>query len=515
MATLSFSTSDALKATIDVLLLAVETGPEGPSIVPGVGLRGESASELLADLGRVIHPLGMTGARDELRLVPAPPGVGAKAIALVGVGEKPSGDTTRFLREVAGAAVRSLAGHSAIGFAFPCTEVNDAIALAEGALMGSYAFTRYRRRSAGDLLEPVAAITVFSSWGELKDQSKRIQIVCDAVATARDLVNTSPLEQSPARLALEVAALAQELPINVSILDERDLADARCQGILSVGSGSARPPRLVWMDYAPNGAEVHVALVGKGIVFDAGGISLKPSEAMEEMKSDMAGAATVAGAVLAAARLGLRARVSGWLAIAENLPSATAMRPSDVLELRSGHTIEVINTDAEGRLVLADAITMACEHGPTCLVDVATLTGSSINALGYRVGAVMSNDEAFANRLRELSDTAGEPLWPMPLPEYLLEGFKSHVADMTNLSQLEAGMLAGGVFLKEFVSNRDDGRMPWAHLDIAGPAFNKSAWGFTPVGGTGFAVRTLVALVESLIDDAVVPTEAVGRPNVA
>jgi leucyl aminopeptidase len=272
-----------------------------------------------------------------------------------------------------------------------------------------------------------------------------------------------------------------------------------------VGKGSARPPRLVRLDYAPDGARGHVALVGKGITFDSGGLSIKPAAAMEEMKSDMAGAAAVLATVVAAARLGVPVRVSGWLALAENMPSGTAQRPSDVLTIRGGRTVEVLNTDAEGRLVMADAIVAACETGPDLVVDVATLTGAQVVALGRRVSAVMANDDALRERLVRLAGEAGELLWPMPLPPELRASLDSPVADIANIGERFGGMLVAGIFLSEFVGTRpgtgagDEKTIPWAHLDIAGPAFNgKDAHGYTPKGGTGVMVRTLVRLLEDV-----------------
>jgi leucyl aminopeptidase len=246
--------------------------------------------------------------------------------------------------------------------------------------------------------------------------------------------------------------------------------------------------------------------VGKGITFDSGGLSIKPAAGMEEMKSDMAGAAAVLGTVVAAARLELPVRVSGWLALAENMPSGTAQRPSDVLTVRGGRTVEVLNTDAEGRLVLADAIVAACETGPDLVVDVATLTGAQVVALGRRVSAVMANDDALRERLVRVAGEAGELLWPMPLPPELRASLDSPVADLANIGERFGGMLVAGIFLSEFVGTRPGGdgeageqKVPWAHVDIAGPAFNaKGAHGYTPVGGTGVLVRTLVRLLEDV-----------------
>jgi leucyl aminopeptidase len=280
--------------------------------------------------------------------------------------------------------------------------------------------------------------------------------------------------------------------VKVTVLDEKALTAGGFGGLMGVGQGSARPPRLLKVAYSPGRAKQSVALVGKGITFDSGGISLKPPADMDEMKSDMAGAATVLATVIAASKLGLPTAVTAWCALAENMPSGTAQRPSDVLTVRGGTTVEVLNTDAEGRLVLADALVAACEDSPDLVVDIATLTGAQIIALGRRVGAVMGTDEARA-AVVEASETAGESFWPMPLPADLKPGLKSKVADIANVGERWGGMLLAGVFLSGFV-----GDTPWAHLDVAGPAYNpQSPYGYTPVGGTGMGVRTLLTLLES------------------
>ena len=258
------------------------------------------------------------------------------------------------------------------------------------------------------------------------------------------------------------------------------------------GDGLNGPtPRLVELAYSPRGAKKHLALVGKGITFDSGGLSIKPAQGMGDMKSDMAGAAAVLHTVLAAAALELPVKVTGWLCLAENMPSGTAQRPSDVITQRGGTTVEVLNTDAEGRLVLADGLVAAREEKPDTLVDIATLTGAQMVALGPRVSAVMGTDETRA-AVVEAAARAGEQFWPMPLPVELRASLSSKVADLANIGDRMGGMLVAGLFLKEFV-----GDTPWAHLDIAGPAFNEAgAHGYTPVGGTGVGVRTLLSLLE-------------------
>jgi leucyl aminopeptidase len=279
------------------------------------------------------------------------------------------------------------------------------------------------------------------------------------------------------------------------VLDEKALKKAGFGGIIAVGQGSSRPPRLVRATYKAGRGKPHLALVGKGITFDSGGLSLKPATAMEWMKSDMGGAAAVLAAVTAIARLKLDVNVTVYAPMAENMPSGSAQRPSDVLTTYGGKTVEVLNTDAEGRLVLADAIVRAGEDSPDVLVDVATLTGAQLVALGSRTSAIMSNDDGLRETIAGAARAAGEQMWPMPLPDELRASMDSPVADIANMGDKYGGMLVAGLFLKEFVA---DG-LRWAHVDIAGPSWNESKpHGYDGKGGTGHSVRTLVRLAEDL-----------------
>jgi leucyl aminopeptidase len=297
----------------------------------------------------------------------------------------------------------------------------------------------------------------------------------------------------------EVAAAAKSHKgVKVTVLDEKQLAAEGCGGILGVGQGSANPPRLVRLTYKPRGAKAHVALVGKGITYDSGGLTIKPGAAMQTMKCDMAGAAAVVNATLAVAELGLPVAVSTWVPMAENMVSGTATRPGDVITMYGGRTVEVLNTDAEGRLVLADALGMASEAKPDLVVDVATLTGACEQALGDRVGGVMGNDETLVGQLRAAATRAGEKLWPLPISDEMPVKVRTYstVADlMQHNVDTYGGAIYAAAFLQEFVA---DG-LRWAHLDIAGPGFNKrGAYGHVTAGGTGVTVATLVELVTEL-----------------
>jgi leucyl aminopeptidase len=314
------------------------------------------------------------------------------------------------------------------------------------------------------------------------------------VMLTRDLVNTPPSDLHPAELAEIARAEGSKAGLTVEVLDEKALRKGGFGGILGVGQGSDAPPRLVHLTYkGGRGTKTKVALVGKGITFDSGGLSLKPAAAMEEMKMDMGGAAAVIATMRAIAELGLKVNVEAWIPMAENMPSGAAIRPSDVLSMRSGLRVEVTNTDAEGRLILADAIARAGEDKPDVILDVATLTGAQIVALGARTTAVMANDDDLRSSVVEAAGRAGEPSWAMPLPPELRKGLDSEIADLVNSGPREGGMLTAGIFLKEFVP----AGVSWAHLDIAGPAYNSgAAYGYTPHGGTGAAVRTFVQFLE-------------------
>jgi leucyl aminopeptidase len=319
--------------------------------------------------------------------------------------------------------------------------------------------------------------------------------VADAVSFVRDLVNTPPNELYPATFAGRVEDRARKHRLHVEVLDERGLKRGRFGAILAVGSGSSRPPRLVRIAHRPDKPIAKVALVGKGITFDSGGLNIKTAN-MGWMKSDMGGAAAVVGATLACAALNVPVEVTATVPMAENMPSGAAYRPSDVITMRGGRTVEVADTDAEGRLVLADAIVRAAEDGPDYLIEASTLTGAQLIALGTRVIGAMGADE-WRDTVAAAGTAAGESVWPMPIPDELRPALDSSVADLASLTgDRWGGMLVGAAFLGDFVP---DG-LPWVHLDIAGPAFNQGEpWGYTPKGGTGAGVRTIVAAIESLV----------------
>lgn len=486
MAQLTLVSSDPAHLTVDALVVAVASTPEGVTVL------GDALPERLRDeVTSAARALGVTGEADTLHRFPSGGAVKAPVVALVGVGDQSRGLGAETLRRAAGAAARGLTGVRTVGLALPADDAAQVAAVAEGALLGAYAFTRYRTPQAR-VPEVFELVTPHARDAACRRAVERATVLAAAVHGTRDLVNAAPVDLFPAAFTDAARTAAKGTKVKVTVLDEKALAAGGYGGLLAVGQGSSRPPRLVKVSWTPSRARRSVALVGKGITFDSGGLSIKPAKGMEAMKSDMAGAAAVLHTVLAAAALDLPVAVTGWLCLAENMPSGTAQRPSDVITQRGGKTVEVLNTDAEGRLVLADGLVAACEEKPDAVIDIATLTGAQVVALGPRVSAVMGSEDV-RGEVVAAAETAGEQFWPMPLPVELRASLDSKVADLANIGDRFGGMLVAGLFLKEFV-----GSTPWAHLDIAGPAFNEQKpHGYTPVGGTGVGVRTLLQLLEA------------------
>ncbi len=499
---LAVSADAPSSADADALVIGVRTTTEhGAEIVPpGVGT--------LPD-GFDLAALGITGAVGEVHRLPAT-GIAARALVLVGLGRTIDPDA---LRAAAANAVRRLAGLGSVAVALPVEDDAALAAVLEGAGLAAYSFDAYRVGTKAAQKAPVSRVTVLGR-DAAGSAVARASVLAQAVALVKDLVNTPPNDQPPAALADAAVAAATAAGAAVRVWDERELDEEGFGGILGVGAGSVRPPRLVRVAWEPAGAGTSVALVGKGITFDSGGLSLKPPAAMVGMKADMTGAATVLAVVTAAARLALPVRVTAWLCIAENLPSGSAIRPNDVLRIRGGRTVEVLNTDAEGRLVLADGLVAAGEEDPDLVVDVATLTGAIITALGTRYTGAMG-DAALVARAQVAATRAGELLWHLPLPEELRQILNSDVADIANvkIGNTAGGALVAGQFLREFVPQRENGDpVPWMHLDIAGSAGNSgAAYGATGAGPTGVMVRTLLALLEDLAHDAPASASGAGR----
>jgi leucyl aminopeptidase len=463
-----------------------------PSLAPGADEVADAFGTGDSGLAALLAVAGATGKAEEVVKLPTRGTITAPLLVAVGLGE-PDADgspSAEAVRRASGAAARALAG---TGSAVSTLGRINLAAAAEGTLLGAYTFTAYRSNGAGRA--PVARVGLVGD-GDAEETVRTATAVATAVRTARDLVNTPPNDLFPESFAARARELAEAAGVEVEVLDDAALAEGGYGGVLGVGQGSSRGPRLVRLRYAGGPApRARVALIGKGITFDTGGISIKPAANMDHMTSDMGGAAAVIVTTLLAAQLELPVAVTATVPMAENMPSATAYRPGDVLRMYGGKTVEVLNTDAEGRLILADAIARAAEDEPDYLVETSTLTGAQQVALGLRTAGVMGSDE-FRDRVAEHARATGEDGWAMPLPAHMRSELDSRVADIANVTGSRwGGMLVAGTFLREFVP---DG-LPWAHIDIAGPSFHTGGpYGYTTKGGTGVPVRTLHALLTDI-----------------
>lgn len=456
----------------------------------------EDADPLLADwpgLADSLAAVGFTGSASSTVRAYAPDAT-AKPLIVVGTGATPD---SAALRDAIGSAVRVTTGFESLAVAAPAVPAELWRSVAEGAVLGGYRFAGYK---TGTAPQRASRVTVHSPTGVPESDADAARAIGSAAAIVKDLVNTPAEWLGPQDFADQAIASVAELPVTVDVYDETRLAEEGFGGILGVGQGSDRPPRFIRVDYAPEGAERHVAIVGKGITFDTGGLSLKPPASMVGMKYDMCGAATALAVVRAAAALALPVRVSGWLCVADNMPSGRATRPGDVLRMLDGTTVEVLNTDAEGRLVLADGLVAASRAHPDVIVDVATLTGAISVALGNRHTGVMGEDEAVAAYLAA-AERAGELAWHLPLPAHMEDELDSPIADLQNakIGDPTGGSLFAGLFLRRFVGRVGDepdaARIPWVHLDIAGSGTTKTAYGASEKGPTAAVVRSLLEFV--------------------
>ncbi|MEV6489056.1 leucyl aminopeptidase [Actinoplanes sp. NPDC051633] len=500
--------TDPAELAVDAIVIGLHKQPdEDGGLLPAAGAESIAAA-FDGKLTATLALLGATGAPGEVTKLATLGTVTAPLVVAVGLGDEPSGSAPaeETLRRGAGAAVRALAGSATVALALPLPDDADAPgvlrSILEGALLGSYRFAGYKTKPQPGRREPVSALQVHvpdAGDDAARAEVDRAAVVARAVRLTRDWVNTAPNDLRPPAFAEAVADAAKGTGLEVEVLDFEQLKAGGYGGIVAVGQGSAAEPRLVKLSYTPAGVAdpKRVALVGKGITFDTGGISIKPAAGMWEMKSDMAGAAAVGATMLAIAALRPDVAVTGYLAMAENMPSGTAYRPGDVITMFDGKRVEVLNTDAEGRMVLADAIARACADGTDYLFEASTLTGGQVVSLGKRISGVMG-DPATCERVKAAGESVGEPAWPMPLPDEVRKGMESDIADIcqTNSSMDRAGhMLQGGVFLREFVADGVD----WAHIDIAGPSFHSGEpTGYWTKGGTGVPVRTFLALIDDV-----------------
>jgi leucyl aminopeptidase len=461
----------------------------------------DGADDVGSAYGRSLRPLlstlGFTGKAGDVTRIPTGGTLASPLLVLVGLGEKPRDRAGLLLavRRAAGVAARSTANAASVALALPADDAGLVRNVVEGYLLGGYVFSRYQSKTPEKRAGTVTVLSPGARRSELTSAFADAQVVADAVQGVRDWVNTPANDLTPPLFAAEIQKAVKGTKVKATVLDETKLAALGCGGHLGVGGGSSAPPRLVELRYSPADAVAHLALVGKGITFDSGGLSIKTATGMETMKCDMAGAATITRATLAIAALGLPVRVTAYACLAENMVSGTSMRPGDVIAIYGGTTVEVLNTDAEGRLVLADGIQRAVEQDPDVIIDVATLTGHMMQGLGGRVGAVFGSDDV-VSAVIEAGRESGEKHWPMPLPPDIVE--RVHGSKIADLAQHDMVRWGGGLFAAAFLREFTGGR-PWAHLDIAGPAYtNGAASGHWTHGGTGFAMTTLVDYARSL-----------------
>ena len=485
----------------DAIVVGLATINGGETAAVGVGADLDKKYESAYGRGvmAMATALGASASADSVTVLPA-----LEGSRLVVVGLEDADVTPERLRRATGNALRSIAAmEGADGWEVTVSlEVTDpelVQATAEGALLGAY---RVEKVTGETQPQAVTDVTLVASsvTGLQKDALASAQANAAAVCQARDWGNTPPNLLYPESFAEAARGYVKDAKISVEILDEKALEKGGYGGILAVGGGSTRKPRLVRLSYAPRGATRHLALVGKGITFDSGGLDIKPAGQMAGMKYDMSGAAAVISAIRGIADLGLKVKVTAYASLAENLPSGSSYRASDVLTMFDGQSVENYNTDAEGRLVMADAIARAGQDRPDLIVDVATLTGACMVGLGMRTAGLITNGETTSDLLLDAAEAAGEDFWELPLTDHTRGLIKSTVADMRSGSgQRWGGALVAGAFLERFVPEG----VAWAHLDIAGPAENvDEAYGYVPKGGTGMGVRTLIALAGQLADAA-------------
>jgi leucyl aminopeptidase len=424
---------------------------------------------------------------------------GESTRVLVGLGPSASAGPVQ-LRTAAAAFARAASRHRKIAFEYPLeldADLDDGVrAVTEGLLLGSYRFDTHKPSAAEQPRTDAATIAVGDHVRAVQDAARRGRATAAAVVVARDFVNEPGGTLTPTEFAERAATLAADAGLEAEVLDEAAIAEAGLGGLIAVNLGSEEPPRLVKLTYTPEGADEStptVALVGKGITFDSGGLSIKPAESMMEMKCDMAGAAAVIATMSALPAVEAPVRVVSFTPMTDNMTGGRAQRPGDIYTARNGTTVEVLNTDAEGRLVLGEALVLASEESPDAIVDLATLTGACMVALGQKIAGLMGNDDDFSAVVADAAAEAGERVWHLPLPADYRASLDSPVADLKNIGAGRyGGALTAGLFLNEFVGEG----IPWVHLDIAGPAFLPEPDGEYPKGGTGFGVRTLVHLLE-------------------
>ena len=477
----------------EVLVVGFAQTDNGPELLDSaITLETTSKSEI----SEAIKLTNFSGKKSELTFLTIKSGVLCVGLGKVSKTQPLEMET---LRRASAVAARALAGKPSALFALPTSTTVATHAVTVGVELGAYTFTQFKTKTEKTSEGLKQANILVKDLFVNKSVFQEAQVIAESVKNVRNLVNTPPSHMYPETFADYVRkSFKRNAKLTVEILEEKALKKQGYGALIGVGQGSVNPPRFVRLAYKSRGADFHLALVGKGITFDTGGISLKPPSSMHTMKCDMAGAATVIEAFRAIMQLDLKINVSAYAALAENMPSATAQRPSDVVTTFGGKTVEVLNTDAEGRLVLADALGRAQKDKPDLIIDIATLTGAATVALGSRTAGIMANKEEARDQVFASAKETGEAMWPMQIPEETRTILDSKTADIANVGftpNPAGGMMVGAAFLQEFV----DENIAWVHIDIAPPAFNEGApYGYNGFGGTGVGVRTLVHLAQKL-----------------
>ena len=493
MTTYTLRKGSPAKTRTDLVVIGVARTSKGDLVAcPG-------AEDVAAAYGRKFKPMlssmGFRGDSGEVLRVQTGGAITAGQLLVIGLGDR-DGLTLERVRRAAGVAARNVGNAASVALALPAHDPDHIRAVTDGFVSGSYTFKQYKSRSDETAAADVSVLSDAARRQEAVAALETARTVAEVIRRARDWVNTPPNDLTPELFADEVVAFGKQRAgrarprLSIEVLGPDELAELRCGGILGVGLGSANPPRLVKLTWAPEDARAKVAFVGKGVTYDSGGLTIKPGSSMATMKYDMGGAAAVIAATFAISALELPVAVTTYAPMAENMPSGSAMRPGDVLTMHNGKTVEITNTDAEGRLLLADALAMAAEEQPDAIIDVATLTGPCIVALGEKVAGLFGDDETTA-AVSAAAEASGELVWRLPIPDETREAVRteSRIADVLQHNWVRWGSaLFAAAFLEEFVADR-----PWAHLDIAGPAWNTGGpWGHVPAGATGFGISTLV-----------------------
>ncbi len=442
------------------------------------------------------------GEKDDEVILYNPPAVKAERVILLGLGKTKEIDFEK-LRKMSGRAVKKCIRKnlSQVLIAVPSfkkikMEMYQVLEpLLEGAFLGNHIFDRYKKEKKLKALKTINFLVEPDTAKVFRKLPVQVEAVCKGTVFARDWVNTPSNDKRPEQFARSITTQARKVNLKVNILTEKDLKQKKFGAMLAVAKGSSSKPCMVVLEYAPKNFKTTVVLVGKGVTFDSGGINLKPTGSLENMKMDMGGAATVAAALIATAELKPKIRVIGVLPVVENMLSGDAFRPGDIVKSFSGKTVEIGNTDAEGRLILADAMSYAVKkYKPKVLIDVATLTGACVVALGEKIAGVFSFDNDLAETIIKSGEKTYERCWQLPMPEDYKELLKSDFADINNMANTRwGGAITAALFLSEFVSDTR-----WAHIDIAGPAYIKKENAYCPAGGTGFGVRLICDVIEKL-----------------